>query len=96
MRLSRRLVAMHLGGLAILIVVVLGSVFWVSAEHNRLALDASQDMVRSGIGSFRGRLRTLVKDYSVWDEAYEAASLDDREWLYGNIGTRRPASARST
>ena len=32
------------------------------------------------------RLRTLVKDYSVWDEAYTAAMVGDRDWLYSNIG----------
>ena len=39
-----------------------------------------------GVRLFRARLRTLVKDYSVWDEAY-AAVTDDRVWLYNNIGT---------
>ena len=28
-------------------------------------------MVRGGIDSFRARLRTLVSDYSIWDEAYD-------------------------
>ena len=42
--------------------------------------------MRGGIASFRARLRTLVKDYSIWDEAYEAVITDDRDWLYSNIG----------
>ena len=29
----------------------------------------------------------MVKDYSVWDDAYAAATRDDRDWLYHNIGT---------
>ena len=86
MRLSHRLVAMHITGVAILILVVLSSVFWVSAEHNKLALESSESMVRGGIASFRARLRTLVRDYSIWDEAYEAVITDDRDWLYSNIG----------
>jgi signal transduction histidine kinase len=86
MRLSHRLVALHIAGVAILILAVLLSVTWISAEHNKLALESSESMVRGGIASFRARLRTLVKDYSIWDEAYEAVITDDRDWLYSNIG----------
>lgn len=86
MRLSHRLVSMHVAGVILLIVVVLSSVLWVSAEHNKLALESSESMVRGGIASFRARLRTLVKDYSIWDDAYEAVLSDDRGWLYHNIG----------
>lgn len=86
MRLSHRLVALHIAGVAILILVVLTSVVWVSAEHNKLALESSESMVRGGVASFRARLRTLVKDYSIWDEAYDAVESNDREWLYSNIG----------
>lgn len=86
MRLSHRLVAMHAAGVALLIFVVLSSVLWISAEHNKLALESSESLVRGGITSFRVRLRTLVKDYSIWDEAYDAVVRDDRDWLYSNIG----------
>lgn len=86
MRLSHRLVAMHVAGVLLLIIVVLSSVLWVSAEHNKLALELSESMVRGGIASFRARLRTLVKDYSIWDDAYVAVKTDDRRWLYNNIG----------
>lgn len=85
-RLSRRLVGLHLGGVLLLIFVVLSTVVWISAEHNKLALESSESMVQAGINAFRTRLRTLVRDYSIWDEAYEAAINDDRVWLYRNIG----------
>lgn len=85
--LSHRLAALHIGGVALLIFVVLVSVLWISAEHNKLALLSSENLVRGGIGSFRARAITLVEDYSIWDEAYEAVERDDREWLYNNIGT---------
>ena len=74
MRLSHRLVAMHVAGVAILILVVLLSVVWVSAEHNKLALESSESMVRGGVASFRARVRTLVRDYSIWNEAYDAVN----------------------
>jgi signal transduction histidine kinase len=86
LRLSHRLVALHAAGVVILILVVLSTVLWISREHNRLALEASQDLVRGGIQSFRVRLLTLVRDYSIWDEAYRAVIDDDRDWLYSNIG----------
>ena len=86
-RLSRRLVGLHVGGVLLLISVVLSTVIWISAEHNKLAVQSSERMVQGGINSFRTRLRTLVEDYSIWDEAYDAAVSDDRDWLYSNIGT---------
>lgn len=86
LRLSHRLVALHAAGVVILILVVLSTVLWISREHNRLALEASENLVRGGIQSFRVRLLTLVRDYSIWDEAYRAVIDDDRDWLYSNIG----------
>ena len=85
-RLSRRLVGLHVGGVLLLIFVVLSTVGWISAEHNKLALQSSESMVEGGIDAFRTRLRTLMRDYSIWDEAYAAAIDDDRDWLYSNIG----------
>lgn len=86
-RLSQRLVALHIGGMLVLVFAVLSSILWVSREHNRLAVESSQDLVRGGISAFRLRLRTLVRDYSIWDEAYQAIEVDDRPWLYSNIGS---------
>src|SRR4029079_11609132 len=85
-RLSQRLVALHVAGTAILILVVLASVLWISGQHNRLALQASEGLFDGGVASFRARLWTLVNDYSIWDEAYQAARTEDRVWLYSNIG----------
>lgn len=87
MRLSHRLVSLHVCGVILLIMVVLSSVLWISAEHNKLARESSENIVRSGVEAFRHRLRTLVNDYSVWDEAYDAIMDDDRAWLYSNIGS---------
>ena len=87
LRLSHRLVALHIGGVALLILVVLGSVLWISAKHNELAAKSSARLVRGGLTAFRVKVETLVYDYSVWDEAYQALKQDDRTWLYSNIGT---------
>jgi signal transduction histidine kinase len=85
-RLSRRLVILHVAGLVFLVSVVVSSVLWVSAEHNRLARDGSERLVAGGVAAFRAKVDTLVRDYSIWDEAYAAARSDDRGWLYSNIG----------
>ena len=84
--LSHRLVALHVAGVALLILVVLSSVVWVSAEHNKLAKVSSENLVQAGVQSLRSRALTLVRDYSIWDEGYEGVLADDRAWLYRNIG----------
>lgn len=85
-RLSHRLIALHIGGIVVLVFAVLSSVMWVTREHNHLAVESSEDLVRGGVSAFRLRLRTLVRDYSIWDEAYDAIESDDRPWIYSNIG----------
>ncbi len=84
--LSHRLVALHAGGVALLILVVLASVAWVSFEHNKLARVSSENLVSAGLTSLRTRALTLVRDYSIWDEGYAAVIRDDRPWLYQNVG----------
>ena len=87
MRLSQRLVALHVAG-----IVDPGP---RRALERALGLGPAQPAgaagrpsgwSRAGSPSFRTRLRTLVNDYSIWDEAYEAAMTGDRAWLYSNIG----------
>jgi len=85
-RLSQRLAALHLAGVLFLVLVVVASVLWVTSEHNRLARTASERLVASAVAGHRGKVETLVRDYSVWDEAFAAVRADDRNWLYGNIG----------
>jgi signal transduction histidine kinase len=87
LRLSRSLAFLHFGGIVALVLVVLVSVLWVSAQHNSLAKDSSQRLVESGFESLLLKIRTVVRDYSVWDEAYAAVDKFDPEWLYRNIGT---------
>ena len=87
LRLSRRLAALHLGGVLLLVLVVLGSVAWIAREFDKLAVESSQNQVRSALNSFRARLNGTVRDYSAWDAAYEAVLAGDRDWLYRNVGT---------
>jgi signal transduction histidine kinase len=86
-RLSRRLIALNVAGITGFVLVILATVFWISAEHNALAREASERLVRGGIASFRTKIETVVSDYSIWDEAYDAFRAGDSEWLYRNIGT---------
>ena len=85
--LSHGLVALHAGGIVLLILVVLGTATWISAQHNRLAMESSQRLVESELESIRTGTYTLVRDYSLWDQGFEAVVNDDREWLYSSIGS---------
>ncbi len=84
--LSRKLAAIHASGIGLLVLVVIATTLWISSEHNTLARVASQELATSGVNSMRNRLATLVRDYSIWDGAYNALVRDDRAWLYRNIG----------
>lgn len=87
LRFSRRLSAMHIAGIGGLILVVVASVLYISREHDRFAAASSERMVRGGIAALHSKYEAVVRDYSVWDEAYEAILREDDAWLYSNIGT---------
>jgi signal transduction histidine kinase len=84
--LSRKLAAIHVTGIGLLFLVVIATTFWISAEHNTLARRASEDLVGSGVKSLRTRLGSFARDYSIWDDAYDSLVIDDRDWIYRNIG----------
>lgn len=84
--LSRKLAAIHATGIALLFLVVGSTTVWISAEHNALARFASEELVSSGVDSLRTRLGSFARDYSIWDDAYDSLQMDDRDWLYSNIG----------
>ncbi|CAN5602541.1 hypothetical protein BH23PSE1_BH23PSE1_09370 [soil metagenome] len=87
LRFSRGLAAFLIGGIVFLIGVVVASVLWVSERHNDLARASSEQMVRGAFNSFEAKMRTVVRDYSVWDEAHDAIARGDTDWLYSNVGT---------
>ena len=87
LRLSHGLVALQAGGIVLLVLVVLGTALWISAQHNRLAMDSSERLVESELESIRSATYTLVRDYSIWDQGFAAVVKDDREWLYSSIGS---------
>lgn len=87
LRLSHRIVGLHACGVVLLIGVVLSTTLWISSQHNKLAEASSVRMVATALAELRARAFTLVKDYSIWDEAFDAAIAGDRDWLYSNIGT---------
>lgn len=87
LRFSRRLAVYHIGGILALILVVVVTVLWVSMQHNQLAKASSIQLVRGGISLFKVRAEARVRDDSVWDEAFAAATDWDVPWLYRNLGT---------
>lgn len=83
---SRGLAITHVIGIVILVAVVVTSVLWVSAKHNELAERSYQRLVQGGLTSLESKMATVIKDYSIWQEAYDAVNAGDYNWLYNNIG----------
>ncbi len=87
LRLSHRLVALHAGGIVLLLGVVLSTALWLSSQQNQLAVYSSQKLVSNEIAALRESALTLVDDYSLWDQGYEAVITNKRDWLYSSIGS---------
>lgn len=83
---SRRLAASHVLSIVMLIAVVVASVLWVSARHNALAEESYERMVRGGLVSLDAKMAAVVRDYSIWEEAYQAIRDADYPWIYSSIG----------
>ncbi len=87
LRFSRALGTLHLSIVALLVGLVLSSLFWVSSRHNELAQDSARHMVKGAMSAFQDRMKVMVRDYSIWDEASNAIKARDVEWLHSSIGT---------
>jgi len=83
---SRRLAASHFASITLLIAVVVASILWVSARHNALAEESYERMVRGGLSALETRMAAVVRDYSIWEEAYQAIRDADYPWVYSSIG----------
>ena len=86
-RFSRRLAVFHMISLLAMIVVVLSSVLWISFRHNDLAQNSARRMVTSAVAAFQQKMETVVRDYSIWDEALEAVAQRNVDWLHSSIGS---------
>jgi signal transduction histidine kinase len=84
---SKRMILVHTVGILLLIISGLGTLLVTTKRFNDLQRDASQVMVETQISALRDKTETFVRDYSVWDEAFEAFRTDDVDWIYRNIGT---------
>jgi len=84
---SRRMILVHTVGIILLILSGLGTLLVATKRFDDLQRDASQVMVETQISALRDKTETFVRDYSVWDEAYDAFEAGDVEWIYRNIGT---------
>lgn len=84
---SRKLAAMLVSGLALLVMVVAATSLWISRAHDALARENAERMIRGGLAAVETRLDTAVRDYSLWADAYENIRAGDLGWLSRNIGT---------
>lgn len=78
-------VAMHIVSTAFMICLIPAAALWTSIEVNRYALSSSREIVQDTVGYLRASAFTFVRDFSIWNEAFNAVIRDDRTWLYSNI-----------
>ena len=86
LRASRRIAIFLTISVVIFAITTTGFAFWVTREHNRLAATASEQMVRSGLGGLAETVATVSMDFSIWPDAVRALAVDDRDWVWDNIG----------
>jgi len=86
LKFSKKLATTMFAGVAILVLVIGATAFWISRQHDLLAREGAERMMRGGVASLEERLDTTIRDYSLWTEAYEHIRAHDRAWAYSNIG----------
>lgn len=86
LKASRRIAIFLTISVIIFAITTVGFAFWVTREHNRLAATGSQQMVRSGLAGQAETVATVSMDFSIWPDAVAALAVDDREWVWNNIG----------
>ena len=74
-------------GIVITVVTVTATLFWMSAKHDQQAATSTQTMVEGGVQAMGRRMAQLANDYGWWEEAYDAYTRGDKEWVDANIGT---------
>ncbi|MFK7941936.1 MAG: ATP-binding protein [Paracoccaceae bacterium] len=86
LRASRRIAIYLTVSVVFFAITTTAFAFWITREHNRLAATASEQMVRSGMGGLAETVNTVSMDFSIWPDAVRALAIDDRDWVWDNIG----------
>jgi signal transduction histidine kinase len=87
LRFSKKLAAILISGVVLLVGVIGATSVWISNQHNALARDSAERMVQGGFAALEEKLRTVILDYSEWTEAYDAIRARDMEWIYSSTGS---------
>lgn len=87
LRVSQQLAAILITGVLLVVAVIVATSLWIARQHDALARENAERMVRGGFASLEETLNTVTRDYSQWTEAYEGIHTRDTAWLFNNIGT---------
>ncbi len=82
-RITLNLVA----GILVTVVTVAVAIFWMAERQNNQEAQATQTMVMGGIEAMQRRIQGVANDYSWWEDAYNAYTKHDGDWMYSNIGS---------
>jgi signal transduction histidine kinase len=69
-----------------LVLVTSVTTVWISREHNTLSEAGIKRMISGGISALEDKLETIMLDYSLWTDAYQAIRAGDAPWIWSNIG----------
>jgi len=86
LRFSKKLAAILVTGVVLLVAVICGTSFWMSNKFNALARANAEQMTQGGFAALEETLRKVTRDYSHWNEAYDGIRNRDIQWVYSNIG----------
>jgi len=84
--IARRVTLNLVIGVVLTVLTVSGGILWMAAAQNQQAREATVTMIEGGVGATEESIETLANDYGWWQEAYEAYTRGDAEWLESNIG----------
>ena len=82
-RITLNLVA----GILVTVLTVFSAIIWMAQKQNDQAAKATTTMVVGGLQAMEKRVQGIANDYSWWEDAYDAYTRHDDEWMWSNVGS---------
>ena len=82
-RITLNLVA----GILVTVLTVFSAIIWMAQKQNDQAAKATTTMVIGGLQAMEKRVQGIANDYSWWEDAYDAYTRHDDEWMWSNVGS---------
>jgi diguanylate cyclase (GGDEF)-like protein len=86
-QLPRRIAAVTVLTVALFVLTVAISTFWMSQTLDRQARDQSVAQVSNLRANLLAKARVITLDYTKWDAAVDAIEAPNVPWIFDNIGT---------